>query len=412
MNAHEVGREVLSVIDAGDAVSLTQDLVRVPSIFPGEAGCAAVLAERYADFGLTLTRQFVDSQRPNILGVLEGAPTGKRLLIEGHTDVVGLGNEAKWTVDPWGGAIDNGRLYGRGSCDMKAGLAAAAIAARAIIRTGVRLGGTLQLAGFVDEENLMTGVKHFVREGGANGLTAAITVEPTFGLSIGTSFCGRTRADVTFFGAPGHTGVPPQSVVGKNAIHMAWRLIKAIEQTCPPHQPHNLYGPTHWQVASITGGDPNEATVPATCTVRVDARPVPGHSSDAVWDYVRELLVGFRLEDAGLEATVDVIDDYGTSSWSTSPESPIVKATQSAYKIVLGSDAPMNRVPQIPPGSGHTLKVSTDVHHLAALGIPCINIGAQGANAHMENEYVNVDQIPVLAKILAMTAVHFLGVEA
>ncbi len=402
-------QKVIDVIEAEDAIAFTQDLVRAPSIFPHEAECAALLAKQYQDSGLDVLLQEVEPGRLNVIGTLAASGDGPRLLIEGHTDVVALGDEAKWTVDPWGGKIIDGRLYGRGSCDMKAGLAAAAIAARAIARAGIKLRGALQLAGFVDEENMMSGVRHFVREGGANGLGAAITVEPTFGLGIGTSFCGRTRADIVFLGEAGHAGIPPSSIVGKNAVHMAWRLIKAVNETCPPHQPHNLYGPSHWQVVSITGGDLNEATIPETCTVRIDARPVPGHSSDSIWKYVNSLLAEFKRDDPSIEARIQLVEGYDTSSWSTDSEADIVKVTQAAYRSVLNKQSPLNQVAQIPPGSGQTLKVSTDVHHIAALGIPCLNIGAGGGNAHMPDEYVCVEEIPLLAKILAVTAIDYLG---
>ena len=204
---------------------------------------------------------------------------------------------------------------------MKAGLAAAAIAARGLVRAGIKLRGTLQLAGFVDEENMMSGVRHFVSEGEANGLGAAITVEPTFGLGIGTCFCGRTRADIIFHETPGHTGIPPASIVGNNAVQMAWRLIKAVTETTPPHLPHNLYGPSHWQVVSIAGGNLNEATIPETCTVRIDARPVPGHKSEAIWEYVKELLAEFRRADPSIDARIEIVEGYGTSSWSTESRS-------------------------------------------------------------------------------------------
>jgi succinyl-diaminopimelate desuccinylase len=409
LDTAEARKKVVETIEAEDAVFLTRELVRIPSIFPEEAKCAALLADRYAECGLDVELQEVDPGRPNVFGTIQGTGDGPTLLIEGHTDVVALGDETKWTVDPWGGSIADGRLFGRGASDMKAGLAAAAIAARAIRRADIELKGTLRLAGFVDEENQMSGVRHFVKSGGAGALNAAITVEPTFGLGIGTCFCGRSRCDVTFQGQPGHTGIPSASSIGKNAVHMAWRLIKAVNETCPPHQPHNLYGPSHWQVVSISGGNSNEATIPETCTVRIDARPVPGHDAGAIWAYVNELLEEFKREDPSIEARVQLVENYGTSSWSTDLDANIVKSTQRAYRAVMQNEAPVNQVTQIPPGSGHTLKVSTDVHHIASMGIPCLNIGARGANAHMADEFVWVEQIPVLAKILALTAIDYLG---
>jgi succinyl-diaminopimelate desuccinylase len=350
--------------------------------------------------------------RPNIFATIAGTSTGRSLLIEGHTDVVAIGDKTKWTVDPWGGSISDGKLFGRGACDMKAGLAAAAIAARAIAMSAVKLRGTLHLAAFVDEENMMAGVRHFVRNGGASNLSAAITVEPTFGLGIGTVFCCRSRADVTFVGQPGHTGLPPRCGVGVNAVHMAWRLIKALEERIPSHEPDSLYGPSHWQVVSIEGGDRNEATIPPTCTVRIDARTVPGHDPNSIWRYVDQLLLEFSTENPAIVARIDAVPDYGTASWSTPLSSEIVRCTGQSYRDVIGRDAPVNQVRRIPAGTGQTLKVSTDVHHIAALGIPCLCIGAGGGNAHMADEFVRVEEISLLAKTLAVIALRYLGYES
>lgn len=409
MSLTAVESKVLAELDGAMAVSLTQDLVRIPSVFPNEAACARMLAERYQAYGLDTQLQEVEPGRANVIGTIAGSADDRVLLIEGHTDVVAIGDPSTWTVDPWGGVIADGKLYGRGACDMKAGLAAAAIAARAIARSGVRLKGTLQLAAFIDEENMMAGVRHFVRNGDATKLTAAITVEPTFGFGVGTVFAGRSRADITFLGSPGHTGLPPRSGVGVNAVHMAWRLIKALEERLPPHEPHSLYGPSHWQVVSIEGGDRNEATIPATCTVRIDARTVPGHHPDSVWQFVSELLLEFKAENPAINARIDLVPDYGTASWSTPLTAEIVQDTIQAYQDLVGAPPPVNQVRRIPAVTGQTLKVSTDVHHLAVLGIPCLCIGAGGGNAHMADEFVRVDEIPMLARTLAVTALRYLG---
>lgn len=410
MDVDAAKARVLDRIDERDAVALAQLMVRTPSVFPEEKDVARLLADRYDGYGLELTMDEVEAGRCNVLGALAGAGERPRLLIEGHIDVVAPGDESNWIGGPWSGRIEDGRLYGRGAHDMKAGIAAAAIAAKAIKASGVRLKGDLQVAGFVDEENLMIGVRHYVKSGRARELGAAITLEPTFGMSIGTAFCGRSRADVIFRGMPGHTGIHPRSGIGSNAIHMAWRLIKAIEERLPPHQSNDLYGESHWQAVAITGGNPFEATIPARCTVRIDARQVPGHRSESIWSYVEALIAEFRREDPRIDAVVEPVKDYETAAWSTPVNADIVMVVRDAFRAVTGHEAPLNQIPMVPPGSRFPLKVSTDLHHIAPLGVPCLNIGPRGSNAHMANEFVEVGDIAALARILALTAVDYLGV--
>lgn len=410
MEVTDIEAAVLAAVDEGEAIALTQDLVRIPSIFPDEGKCASHLAERYSDYGLAVERQDIAPGRPNVFASIGGGQNDRQLLIEGHSDVVPLGEETQWTVDPWGGAISAGRLYGRGAADMKAGLAAAAVAARAIAKAGVKLKGKLRLAAFVDEENLMAGIRHFVQEGGAKGLTAAITVEPS-GMTVQTCFCGRARADVTLLGQPGHAGIPPRSPIGKNAVHMAWPLIKEIEENAPPHLAHNLFGLSHWQVVSIAGGQPWEATVPAECTLRIDARMVPGHNQKDVWAHLQSVMDRMKQQYPGFDARITTIDEYATQSWSTSTDAEIVTTVAGAFRSVGGSDASINQIKQLPPGSGHTVKPSTDLHHIAALGIPSLNLGVRGGSVHMPDEYVEVQDIPMLAKMMALTAVRYLGHE-
>ena len=403
-------RRVLDAIDPDEVLGFVQDLVRAPSIFPRERECALLIAERLRAAGLTVETPDVEPARPNVIGTLRGSGDGPHLLIEGHTDTVALGDETQWTVDPFGGVIQEGRLYGRGAMDMKGGLGAAVMAAKAVVDAGVRLRGTLTVAGLIDEENLMVGAKHFVASGRAQGIDSAITVEPTFSMGIGTAFCGRTRAEIIVHGAPGHIGVDPESPFGLNAIEAAAPLIRRISGAPPPHQDHPIYKRTHWQVVSIVGGDPNEATIPAACTLRVDARTVPGHAADEVWAHMATLIDEFSTPERPLRAEIRPVEGYDTASWETPLDAEVVQALDRAYRTALGREPRHNVPPQLPPGSGYALKVSTDLHHLAPLGIACANTGPRGAGAHGADEYVLTEEVINVTKVLALTILDYLGV--
>ena len=145
--------------------------------------------------------------RPNVYAVVEGGQAGPTLLFEGHTDVVTEGDPGAWTSDPFGADIRDGRLYGRGSADMKAGLVAALFAAGRGRRGSVS--GRIVLAALVDEEGMMAGARHFVSTGRANGIDAAICCEPEDGEVCNVSK-GALRLRVDFAGAMAHGAMPFQ----------------------------------------------------------------------------------------------------------------------------------------------------------------------------------------------------------
>ena len=138
--------QVLRKIDADEVVELTRSLVRIPSVYrpadpeATEARAAAFVEAWLRREGFQVEVQQVAPGRPNIIGWLgEKRPGGKSLLLEGHTDVVTEGDPAEWSHPPFGADMVDGRIYGRGTADMKSGLAAAMVAAAAVKRAGVAL---------------------------------------------------------------------------------------------------------------------------------------------------------------------------------------------------------------------------------------------------------------------------------
>src|SRR5215831_11907005 len=158
----------------GEIVALTRDLVRIPTVNPpGELyeDCAHLLGERLAAFAFDVDYVDADGRpehtaaypRVNVIGRRDSG-TGPVVHLNGHIDVVPAGDG--WTVDPFGGAVRDGRIYGRGTCDMKAGIAAAVFAAEAIRRAGVKTPGAIEISGTVDEESGgFAGVAHLARVG-------------------------------------------------------------------------------------------------------------------------------------------------------------------------------------------------------------------------------------------------------
>src|SRR5215204_5150095 len=164
-------------VDAAGVVAFTQALVRTPSVNDpargrSEQAAAELVAGKMREFGWEPRVSAPALGRPNVEAVVEGGGgPGPTLLFEGHTDVVTEGSTDEWTVDPFGGEIRDGRLYGRGSADMKSGVAAMLYGARALQLAGP-FPGRIVVAALADEEGLMIGVHDYVASGQASGVNA------------------------------------------------------------------------------------------------------------------------------------------------------------------------------------------------------------------------------------------------
>src|SRR5262245_25786859 len=218
---------VLSEIIEAEVVDLTATLVRIPSVFrPGEpeanerAVALAVEAWLRRE-GFTVEVQEVAPGRPNVIGWIDGSQPGPTLCLEGHTDVVTEGDPAAWRLSPWSGAVAEGHVHGRGSADMKGGLAAAMVGAAVLRRAGVPFAGRGMVAALVDAEAGMPGAKHFAPTALGRGVTAAIICEPEQN-EICLEQKGVLWARVTVHGRMAHGAMPYTAV---NPILAAGQLL-------------------------------------------------------------------------------------------------------------------------------------------------------------------------------------------
>ena len=220
--------------------------------------------------GLDVCETPVRPGRNNLRITLAGGP-GPGLLLLGHTDVVPVGEG--WTKDPFGGAVENGRIYGRGASDMKGGLAAS-LAAMAALR-GAGLSGPVELAALVDEEETGAGIRAYVESVNAR-FVGCVTAEPT-DLQTVVGARGASYLRVEIHGIACHAGNPGD---GANAIYGAAAIVAEIERMHRElaQRPHPLLGPATWSVGQIHGGT-SGSIVPAECVVVADRRLLPGEST-------------------------------------------------------------------------------------------------------------------------------------
>lgn len=387
----------------GDAVvALTQRLVRIPSVNRpadglSEAPAAELVAETMRDFGWDPTIDEVTPGRPNVTVRIEGGSPGPTLMFEGHTDVVTEGDRAEWSVDPFGGEIVAGRLYGRGAADMKGGVAAMVHAVRAVELAGP-FPGAIVLGVLCDEEGMMIGVKDFVSRGHAADVDGVIVCEPEAG-EVCTTQKGAIRLRIDARGVMAHGAMPHQ---GKNPIVALARLcprLEAIETALQTtHGDHEHLGRPYVTTTALVGGSlPQMNVIPSEATLAVDVRTIPGIDHAALLETIREEMATIEQE-TGVELELSVIEDRPPTE--TPSDDPVVRCVVAAHEVVLGETPRYGGV----PGTTDGTILWRDA------GLPVVVYGPGGKwIAHQVDEYVEVDALIDAANVYAEAALRFLN---
>ena len=398
---------VLAAVDDAYTLDLARRLVRIPSVYrPGdpranESAAAAFVADELRRLDLVVRVEDAAPGRPNVIADLPGTAPGPTLIFEGHTDVVTEGDATAWTVPPFGGEIRDGRLYGRGSADMKAGVAAAIGAVRALRDADARLPGTVRLAVVADEEGMMLGIKTFIKNGWANGAAGAIICEPEE-----NAMClvqkGSMRALARFRGRMAH-GAMPKS--GCNPIPAAAAFVyeaAALEgRYVSRHGRHALLGEPSVTPTVLRAGEPAQLNViHADAMVGLDVRTIPGQEHAAIRADLTAAAEAAAAATSGCRAELEVIEER---PWTeTDRASPIAVAVAEACRRVQGRPPRIGGVPGATDG--------TFLHAWAH--VPIVTIGPGDVTIpHQVDEFVRVAEIAEACRIYAAAACHFLGGE-
>jgi succinyl-diaminopimelate desuccinylase len=280
-------------VDAEAVLRRTVELVRIRSVWDPETGAdeaaaAAYVADELRALSLSVTVDEVAPGRPNVIADWAGAAfepgVHRTLMLEGHTDVVTEGDRGRWTRDPYGADLEpdpagGTRLYGRGSADMKAGVAAAIEAVAALQRAAPDLPGRVRLGIVVDEEGMMLGIKRFVAGGWADEVDGAIVCEPEE-LELCLHQKGAMRLHVHVRGVMAHGAMP---YAGVNPIAGLQRFLAAVEALQDEEQArlgaHPFLG-FPWLTPTIVrapvAGEAQLNVMPDTAYAALDVRTVPG----------------------------------------------------------------------------------------------------------------------------------------
>lgn len=375
-------------------VKLLADLVALdsvnPSLVPGGAGEAAVAERLVAEmrsFGLDAELSEVLPGRPNAIGVLEGRRPGPTLLFCGHIDTVGVaGMDA-----PFSPVIRDGRLYGRGSQDMKGGVAAMVGAARRLAETGGLEAGRLVIAGVMDEEYESAGAQALVREWTADAADAAVVTEPT-DLTIGVAHKGFTWVEVTVTGRAAHGSRPAE---GRDAILYMGRLLARLEELgreVAARPPHPVVGTGSLHASLISGGR-ELSSYPDLCTLSWERRTVPGDPEGGALGETEAILAALRREDPELVASARLLLD------------------RRPYEVPAGHPLP-RLLGEAAARAGRPAAVGgatfwADAAILGHAGIPTVLYGPGGAGLHGLEEYVRLDEVLACRDVLAELARSF-----
>lgn len=389
-------------VDAEGVVAFTQALVRVPSTNDpargrGEQPAADLVAAKMREWGWEPRYYEAAPGRPNVVAVVEGGGgDGPTLMFEGHTDVVTEGDLSAWTVDPFGAEIRDGRLWGRGSADMKSGLAATLYATRALQLAGP-FPGRIKVCALADEEGLMIGAHHFVTEGLAADVDGAIVAEPEAG-EICAVAKGALRLRVDLTGKMAHGAMPQH---GRNPIQAVGELLVALRSLQDDlqrrHPAHEHLGEVYVTPTVVRAGTEEQVNViPATASVFVDVRTVPGVEHKEIADRVSAL----AARD-GIAAEVSVLVDRPPVDVPV--DDPVVAALAAAHRDVYGAEPVYGGVPGSTDG--------TVLTHWG--GIPSVVYGPGGKwIAHQADEYVEVAEIVRCTRVFAEAARRFLTRDA
>lgn len=377
-----------------------QDLVRIPSLSTHEEAVAVRLAEEMQGVGFQDVRQ---DRIGNVVGRI-GNGNGPTLLFDGHMDTVDVGRLDRWAHGPYNGIVEQGVLHGRGSCDMKGGLAAMVYAARALLDAGVELNGTLYVVGIVQEEPCEGfGMRVLVEEEGVRP-DYVVLGEPS-NLQVRVGHRGRIEMQVKVWGKAAHASSPS---LGTNAIHNAAKLIFGIELLAPRLATDPFLGQGTIAVTEIESHAASRNALPDVCSFYIDRRLTLGETERKALAEIQGII---NTEEMDAEVTVSeyVAASYtgyqcrarnAFPAWVMAEDHPLVQALCRSVRDTLGYRPRIGR-----------WNFSTDGTYTAGVAnIPTVGFGpGEEQYAHTQNEQVRLNDVVDAARVYARLAIELLG---
>lgn len=356
---------------------LLRELISIDSVNPslvagaaGEAAIARAIAAELQSIGLSVEIQEAALDRPNVVGVLEGRHSGRSLMFCGHTDTVGVAGMTR----PFDPVERDGRIYGRGSQDMKSGVAAMIGAARVIAESGGLDAGKLIVACVVDEEHASIGADALVTRFRADG---AVVTEPT-DLAVAVAHKGFEWVEIETEGRAAHGSRPRD---GRDAILRMGRVLgrlEALDRGLQQGATHPLLGTASLHASTIEGGR-ELSSYPDRAVLQMERRTLPSEAPGIAVREVQQILAELGAGDPEFRAASRVL------------------FARSAYEIAKSHNLPEQLIAAAHRSGTHATTIGmsfwTDAAVLGEAGIPSVLFGPTGAGLHSLEEWVDVSSV-------------------
>ena len=379
-------------IDSQFVQEVAQRLVQIDSVNPslaegggGEQEISAYCAELLEAHGITV--QLIDAApgRTSVVGTLSGSGDGKSLMLNAHIDTVGVAE----MDEPFSGEIRDGKLWGRGAFDMKGSAASCMAAICALAKSDISLAGDVVITLVADEEYESIGMQEVLKHVHTD---AAIVTEPTQ-LQICLAHKGFIWYEIDFAGRAAHGS---RYELGIDANMNAGRFLARVydyQQDLQAANQHPLLGPPSLHAAMISGGS-GISTYADQCKLHIERRTIPGENEATVTADLQSLLTKLNNEDPTVRAEWNVL--CVRNAFEVSRNAGIVQTLAGSCETFLK---------ETPAFVGDTPWM--DAAFLSAAGIETVVFGASGGGAHAREEWVELDSLQKLARILADTAKRY-----
>ncbi len=337
----------------------------------GELAAAEVISAELGRSGIDSRIDSWDRTRANIIAQVKSAGHKAALLFACHLDVVGPG-EAAWEKPAFGGVESDGKIYGRGSADMKGGIAAIVTAVRRIVDSGTKLQGDIILCAAAGEETDSCGAKRFISESGwLPEFVGVVIPEPT-DFEIVTAHRGMLWLEVTTRGKAAHSSTPH---LGVNAITSMRSVLDELENYEIPAEPHKLLGRCSMSINTITGGEALNV-VPDKCSIGVDIRTLPEQNHQDVITDLEKIFAKLRAENPQFDAEVSMLREV------------------QALETDCGCDFVKDFCSCLGTSETKAVGFTTDGPYFASLGAPVVIFGpGKPELCHKPDEYIESSDV-------------------
>lgn len=415
-------KRVCSLIETNkeEIIQTLREMVQIPTLTGKEGEGQKYIQGLYSDLGLRVTsfeakhekvsqhKAFVESGfeftgRPNIIGILEGEPSAKSLILNGHVDVVPEGPIGEWDFSPWEGKRVGRKLYGRGALDMKGGLIANYFAIKSILEAGLKPKGTVMLQSVIEEEAGGGGgtLACFLEGFTADGLVIS---EPNMRIIV--AHPGIYYFRVIVVGKPAHAGIAHTGINAIGKMNQIYQALVELDEKRAREKHYPLFEKAserscHLNIGIYRAGD-WVSTVAGWAQLECRISYIPGEDVDEVKEQVRQAVNDAAQRDEWLSKHPPEIILFGLrmEAWEQDPNAPFVLAFKSCADKVLESNTDI---------AGVTWGMDTGLAQY--FNMPVLSFGPNGENLHGVNEYVDLDSVIDCTKVLASFIIEWCGVR-